>query len=169
MRKTVTRIAAAALIVFSLSCTEKTKQDYTEAHALLDGYVLSFRELAMRGSGVEFIQEDLKKLKSDLDAMKSRVPGDFYTRCDRLLTVSRLTLTPDPEGKLRPAIEKEIKAFLKDVEGRGLEKELEGGLAEVAPAFVEEVLNLHMLLEGMQDRQAARKKYLEKHLGPENP
>jgi hypothetical protein len=123
----------------------------------------------MHGSGAEFLLEDLTKLKSDLDAMKSKVPDDFYTRCDRLFRVSRLTVTPDPEGKLRPTIEKEIKAFLHDIEGRDLEKELEEGLAVVAPAFVEEVLNLHMLLAGMKDRKAARKKYLEKHLGPETP
>jgi len=169
MRRTMTRLAAVALILFSLSCTEKAGKDYTQAHALLDHYVLAFRQLAMQGSGMEIILEDLKKMKSDLDAMKSKVPADFYTRCDRLLKVSRLTVTPDPEGNLRPAIEKEIKAFIKDVEGRDIEEELQGGLAEVATAFVEEVLNLHMLLEGMQDRKAARKKYLEKHLGPENP
>jgi hypothetical protein len=165
----MTRFTAVALVLFSLSCSEKTKPSYTEGHALLDRYVLSFKELAMQGSGVEFFLEDLTKLKSDLDAMKSKVPGDFYTRCDRLLKVSRLTVTPDPEGKLRPTIEKEIKAFLHDIEGRDLEKELEEGLAVVAPAFAEEVLNLHMLLAGMKDRKAARKKYLEKHLGPETP
>jgi hypothetical protein len=165
----MTRFTAVALVLFSLSCSEKTKPSYTEGHALLDRYVLSFKELAMQGSGVEFFLEDLTKLKSDLDAMKSKVPGDFYTRCDRLLKVSRLTVTPDPEGKLRPTIEKEIKAFLHDIEGRDLEKELEEGLAVVAPAFAEEVLNLHMLLASMKDRKAARKKYLEKHLGPETP
>jgi hypothetical protein len=165
----MTRFTAVALVLFSLSCSEKTKPSYTEGHALLDRYVLSFKELAMQGSGVEFFLEDLTKLKSDLDAMKSKVPGDFYTRCDRLLKVSRLTVTPDPEGKLRPTIEKEIKAFLHEIEGRDLEKELEEGLAVVAPAFAEEVLNLHMLLAGMKDRKAARKKYLEKHLGPETP
>jgi DNA-binding protein Fis len=165
----MTRLTAFALVLFSLSCTEKTKKDYTEAHALLDQYVLAFRQLAMQGSGVAIIMEDLKKMKSDLDALKSKVPGDFYSRCDRLLKVSRLTVTPDPEGKLRDTIEGEIKAFLKDVEGRDPEKALEGGLADVGSALVEEVLSLHMLLEGMKDRKAARKKYLEKHLGPENP
>ena len=163
----MTRLAAVALILFSLSCTEKAKKDYTEAHSLLDRYVLSFKELAMTGGGMEFILEDLKKFKSDLDAMKSKVPGDFYTRCDRLLKVSRLLVTPDPEGKLRDTIDKEIKAFLKDIEGRDPEKPLEGGLAEVGPALVEEVLSLHMLLADMKDRKAARKKFLEKHLGPE--
>ena len=164
------RLAAVALVLFTFSCSEKTKKEFPGAHALLDRYVLSFKELAMSGSGdPQFILEDLTKLKSDLDGMKSKVPADFYTRCDRLLRVSRLTVTPDPEGKLRPTIEKEIKAFLQDVQVRDLEKELEGGLAEVAPAFVEEVLNLHMLLAGTKDRKAARKKYLEKHLGPETP
>jgi hypothetical protein len=165
----MTRLAAVALILFSLSCTEKAKQDYTQAHALLDRYVLAFKQLAMQGSGAEIILEEIKKLKSDLDAMKSKVPGDFYARCDRLLKVSRLTVTPDPEGKLGPTIDKEIKSFLKDIEGRDPEKPLEGGLAEVGPALVEEVLSLHMLLADMKDRKAARKKFLEKHLGPENP
>lgn len=163
------RLSAVALVLFCFSCSEKAKKDYSQAHALLDRYVLAFKELAMSGSGVEFFLEDLKKLKSDLDAMKSKVPADFYTRCDRLLKVSRLTVTPDPEGKLRPNIEKEIKAFLKDIEGRDPEKPLEGGLAEVSLALVEEVLSLHMLLADMKDRKAARKKYLEKHLGPETP
>jgi len=169
MRKTAIRLAAVALVLFSLSCTEKAKQDYTHAHALLDQYVLAFKQLAIQGAGSEIILEVLGKLKTDLDAMKSKVPGDFYTRCDRLFKVSRLVVTPDPEEKLRDTIDKEIKAFLKDIKGRDPQKPLEGGLAEVGLALVEEVLSLHMLLEGTQDRKATRKKYLEKYLGPENP
>jgi hypothetical protein len=163
----MTRLIATALVVFSLSGCEKTKASYPAAHALLDGYVLAFKELAMSGSGTQFMLEDVARLKSDLDGMKSKVPKDFYTRCDRLLMVSRLIFTPDPEGTQRPAIDKEIKAFIRDVEGRDIQKELEGGLAEVSSAFAKEVLNLHMLLAGTKDRKAAYKKYLEKHLGPE--
>ena len=162
----MTRLFAIALVVFSLSGCEKTKASYPAAHAILDGYVLAINQLAMSGDA-QFIMEDLAKLKSDLDGMKSKVPKDFYTRCARLLMVSRLLFIPDPEGKQRPAIDKEIKAFLHDVEGRDIEKELEGGLGEVSAAFVKEVLSLHMLLAGTKDRKAARKKYLEKHLGPE--
>jgi len=162
----MTRLYSIALVVFSLAGCEKTKASYPAAHALLDDYVLAIKQLAMSGDA-QFIMEDLAKLKSDLDGMKSKVPKDFYTRCDRLLMVSRLLFTPDPEGTQRPAIDKEIKAFIRDVEGRDIEKELEGGLAEVSTAFVKEVLNLHILLAGTNDRKAARMKYLEKHLGPE--
>ncbi|MBW1807845.1 MAG: hypothetical protein JRJ87_06585 [Deltaproteobacteria bacterium] len=53
------RLAAVALVLFSLSCSEKTKESYPEAHALLDRYILAFRQLAMQGNGTQFIAEEI--------------------------------------------------------------------------------------------------------------
>jgi hypothetical protein len=155
--------------ITALSCTKKA--EYPAAHALVTRYVLLMKEIGMQGQlDMPGLDQDLKKFQADLDGMKAGVPEAFHTRFERLIRVSRLSFgwyLAEPE-KVAEA-KREVGAFIKDVQGRDIEDDLGEGLAEVSSAFRDEVLNLHMLLDGTKDKKEAWKKYLEKHVGPYLP
>jgi hypothetical protein len=121
------------------------------------------RTLVASGGGDPRIMiEELDKLRGDAEQYRANgeLTEELERRYTRLLKVTQLMVSPDPDGSKRAASVAEIEAFVADVEGEQRSVDPQGGLAEVGPALADEVLNLYMLLDGTTDREKARDKYL---------
>jgi hypothetical protein len=159
--------ATLLLVVVLLACGEKERSaaspggDPAAGHALLGEYVSELQQLAKHGS-VDLLEPFLAdQLGKATELEKAGEVGDeFVRRHRRIIDVTRAVIAPQPGA----AEKQKVIAFLDAVEGKK-QRTLNGGLVEVAPALVEEVLSLHMLLDGTSDREAARTKYLPE-LGP---
>jgi|SRR5678815_5094906 len=151
------RLAVLVLLV-AASCRadKKSAGDPAAAHALLDEYIGTINVVAKSGS-LEMMEPQLAAQAKKAAELKATgaVSDEFARRHQRLLDVTRAATTPAP-GE---AEKKTILDFLDSVEGKK-DRVLEGGLAQIGPALVEEILSLHMLADGTSDRAAARQKYL---------
>jgi hypothetical protein len=149
----------AVLVLFVVvSCRgeKKPASDPAAAHALLDQYMSTVEQVA-KGGSLEVMGPQLDALANKAAELKATgaVSEELSRRYQRLLDVTRAATTPAP-GE---AEKKAILDFLDSVEGKK-DRVLEGGLAQIAPALIEEILSLHMLADGTTDRAAARQKYL---------
>jgi hypothetical protein len=151
------RSAYLLLVALVFACGKEGGGDTAAAHALLDEYVEMMRAVG-QAAGVDAIGPSLaeqeQKAAKLLEA--KAVSAAFVARHDRLVRVTRALVTPGAD-------QAEIDAFLDAIEGPKADRDPGGGMAAVAPAIVEEILNLHMLLDGTTDRSAAREKYLKKY------
>lgn len=131
---------------------------------LLDSLVLSFKELASSGKGgYEAVNQVLQNSMSGLKKAKEqgRIDAVFYMRYKRMLTIMKLAIidTPyDPEGILDDFILKELNSFDEDVTGIKSERE-HRGIGAIAGAIAEEILNLHIYLDGLKNRDKLIQKY----------
>lgn len=152
------RAAFLFLFLVAASCSGKksASSDPAAAHALLDEYIATIEQVA-KGGALETLEPRLAEQASKGEALKAagKVPEEFYRRHRRLIDVTRAAITP-AAGE---AEKKAILDFLDAVEGEK-ERVVEGGLTQIGPAVVEEILSLHMLADGTTDRAAARQKYL---------
>jgi hypothetical protein len=152
------RRTAVLVLLVAVACRgeKKSAADPAAAHALLDEY-MSTVELVAKGSSLETLEPQLADQAKKAAELKATgaVSDEFFRRHQRLLAVTRAATTPAP-GE---AEKKAILDFLDSVEGKK-DRVLEGGLAQIGPALVEEILSLHMLADGTTDRAAARQKYL---------
>lgn len=158
-------LALAGSLLLS-SCAKGDKEpdrvkDTQAAHLLLSRYLDLFKLLAGNGT-TEMVLQGLDKNASEAHALEREgaASGEFFRRHQRLVEVTRLIMTPDPDGSRRRETIDKVSAFVQSVKG-GPPAELKGGLADVAPAIADEVLNLHMLLDGSTDREKTREKYLK--------
>jgi hypothetical protein len=146
------------LLLVAVSCgkNKPSAGDPAAAHALLDQYMGTVDQVA-KGGSLEELAPQLAEQGRKAAELKATgaVSDEFFSRHQRLLQVTRAATTPAP-GE---AEKKTILDFLDSVEGKK-ERVLEGGLAQIGPALVEEILSLHMLADGTSDRAAARQKYL---------
>jgi hypothetical protein len=164
-----TTLAFAVTIAVSPACTqsesasERTQRLATaEGHALLDAYVETIRLLAQSGS-VEPFLEALAEHEERAHGLQreGKLDAAFLDRHRRLVEVTRLMITPPPDDATRRVNAARLTAFARDVDGPSASAiEPNGGLSAIAPLLVEEVLNLHMLLEGETDREKARAKWI---------
>ncbi len=152
--------ARAILLVLLLAAScrgdRKPAADPAAAHALLDQYMGTVEQVA-RGGSLDALEPQLTEQATRAAELKSTgvVSDEFYRRHQRLLEVTRAATTATPGESEK----KKLLDFLDSVEGKK-DRVLEGGLAQLGPALVEEILSLHMLADGTTDRAAARQKYL---------
>ena len=152
------RWAPLLLLVASFGCGhEKEKRvDPAAGHALLAEYVETVQSMARGGALAELGPlldqqlEEARRLEKE-----GKLPGEVLRRQRRLVEVTRAVITPN----VGPDEGKKVREFLDAVEGKKAHP-LSGGMAEIAPALVEEVLSLHMLLDGTSDREKTRAQYL---------
>lgn len=152
------RWAPLLLLLASFGCgSEKEKRvDPAAGHALLAEYVATVQSMARGGALADLgplLDQQLEKarrLEKD-----GKLPGEVLRRHRRLIEVTRAVITPTAG----PDQEKKVRDFLDAVDGKE-ERSLRGGMAEIAPALVEEVLSLHMLLDKTSDREKTRAQYL---------
>lgn len=161
-----TSLLACALFLGSGCTTNETvgstRVDAAEGHALLDDYLAHVEQMAKSGSINAFpeaLAEHEQRAKKLDDAGK--LDPAFRARHRRLVDVIRLVVTPPVDDRARRDTDAQLDAFAREVGGPGAPPiETSGGLAAIAPLLVEEVLSLHMLLDGETDREKARAKYL---------
>jgi hypothetical protein len=141
--------------------------DKKGGYSVLDAYVSTFREMAMKGSkGV---------LESNLDnlmgaAVKAKAQGDiddvFYSRFARLMAVTKLTLVPDTERILRPIAEREIRRFVGDILGDEAAMVQEIGTGRLAESLAQEILNLQLYLDTKDQRKKMLEEFYKKFDAP---
>ena len=131
-------------------------------YALLDLYVKSFQEMATKGTGgAEVLDGYLAAMAKELQKARAEKAVDpvFDARFARMLALTKLFVRPDPEGILKPVIDRELAAFLRDVTG---EDPMQGGgparIGQVANALAEEIVNLQIHLDTKGTREALRRK-----------
>ncbi|HOW45686.1 MAG TPA: hypothetical protein PK919_11035 [Candidatus Aminicenantes bacterium] len=131
---------------------------------LLDGLVAQFQQMKEKGSGgfavVDgFLQDLMASAKSARTEKKIDPP--FFKRYVRMLQVLKLAIVSadyDREGILNSLIQAEIDRFVADVSG--IEPGKPGaGIALVADAVSEEIINLYMTLDCMGKRDELRRKF----------
>lgn len=164
-------IALGFLALFSLhlaAMNESPNPNEKAGYALLDLFINSFRDMAIRGSG----DLDPILLKMAAELRQAREQGDidavFYARLSRVLALTKLVIVPDPGGVLEPVINREMLFFVHDITGEDLNRE--GGpktIGQVANAIAEEIINLQIYLDTKNKRESLRRKFDERISGKE--
>jgi len=125
-------------------------------YALLDKYILSFKQMAEEGTGgIEKVENALEGMMAEAkkDKAQGLIDPVFFNRYRRLLMITKLAIIEDPEGILSPLIEREISEFIEDITGEKLNMGGKGGIGAMAGALAEEVINLHMYLDNKKNRE----------------
>jgi hypothetical protein len=156
-----------ALVALALFCSGLVLADGAPdtkektGYALLDMYIRSFQEMATRGTGGEVVREYLVKMAREFKRASEANEIDlvFQARFGRVLAMTSLFASPDPDNILKPVIERELADFLKDVTGEEVLK-IQGhtAIGQVANALAEEIINLNIYLDTKGAREALRKK-----------
>jgi len=138
-------------------------------YVLLDKIITGFKAMAQKGTGgFESVNNLLEEAMAEAKAAKAqgKIDSPFFSRYQRLLVVAKLAIIDQPydrEGILDEFIAREINAFVDDVtgergtlEGKGENKR---GIGAVAGAMAEEIINLHVYLDGLKTRPELLKKF----------
>lgn len=141
----------------------------TAGYALLEGLVVGFRVMAQKGTGGHdvvhsLLQTQMAELKKAWE--QKQVDAVFFKRYHRILEVLTLAIRmpeEDPEGILDDFTLREMKSFIVDV--TGVDAEIpppeHRGVGAIAGAIAEEILHLHMHLDGMKQKEKLLKKYMD--------
>jgi hypothetical protein len=131
---------------------------------LLDGLVMQFQQMKERGRGGYTALD--KSLQDLMAAAKSscarkKIDPPFFRRYVRILQIIKLAIVTkdyDREGILNPLVQSEINRFVADVSG----VEPDGkdiGIARLADAISNEIINLHLILDCQERRAELWKKF----------
>lgn len=85
------------------------------------------------------------------------ITDEFYRRYVRLVTVTVLVFKPRTEATTAE-VSAELSAFVSEIEGEP-RKVGNGGLAELMGPISREVIDLHLLVDDSEPREAVRAKY----------
>ena len=160
------------LISWSMAAPEIDKPklaDSQAGYALLESLVMGFSEMAQTGEGAyELVNSVLQGKMAELK--KARAQGDvdpvFFWRYKRILVVLKLAIIDepyDPERILNSFVVKELKSFHEDVFGTEAEfpPPEHRGVGAIAGAIAQEVLNLHIYLDGLKNMEKLKAQYSE--------
>ncbi|MDH4270845.1 MAG: hypothetical protein OEW18_02590 [Candidatus Aminicenantes bacterium] len=138
-------------------------------YLLLDKIITGFKTMAEKGSGgYESVNTLLQEAMAEAKAARAqgKIDAPFFNRYRRLLVVAKLAIidTPyDREGLLDEFIVREINSFIDDVTGERGTLEATGenkrGIGSIAGAMAEELINLHIYLDGQKNRPEILKKF----------
>ena len=131
------------------------------AHQLLDEYTAALASVASTGASDHLVglvfdhQARLGVIERD-----GKLGAEFARRYGRLLLTSLSVTAPVPSDADPAAVAARLHAYAIEVQGPGAAPiDAHGGLAAIGPVLADEVLNLHMLLDGATDREQARAKH----------
>jgi len=141
-------------------------------YVLLDKIIIGFQKMASEGSGgYEFVDNLLQESMAEAKVARAqgKIDAPFFKRYTRMLLVAKLAIinTPyDREGILDEFITREINSYIEDVTGELGSLKTEGenkrGIGAIAGAMAEEILNLHIYLDGLKNKPELLKKFLQK-------
>ena len=131
--------------------------------------------MAEKGSGgYESVNALLQDAMAEAKAARAqgKIDAPFFSRYHRILVVAKLAIIDipyDEEGILDEFIFREINSFINDVTGerRTVDKgvdlaavgENKRGIGFIASALAEELINLHIYLDGQKNRPEILKKF----------
>ena len=169
-------LALAAVIAAAPACNRSSSSPHEAAatpaadppaadpaagHALLGQFARTVNVIKNGDAGQDLIDAlDQQIARGQALAHAGKVSAAFARRHQRLLKMLELVLAPDPDGSHRARTAAALDAFATEVEGGPRHLDPDGGLAAIGPILVDELVNLHMLLDGTTDRAAARARYL---------
>ena len=168
MLRKATVIISVLLLWTSLAHAKMDSNGGTDeaAYALLDKLVLSFKDMAERGTGGEAVSNALNEIMAAAKKTESQGQIDpvFSRRFKQILVILKLAITEDKEGILEPVIEREIEEFVKDVFGETrADVDKKGkpviGIGQVAGAVAEEILNLRIYLDTKEEKMKLMEEY----------
>jgi hypothetical protein len=138
-------------------------------YVLLDKIITGFKTMAEEGSGgYESVNNLLQEAMAEAKAARAqgKVDALFFSRYRRLLLVAKLAIVDIPydrEGILDEFIVRETNSFIDDVTGERGTLEATGenkrGIGSIAGAMAEEIINLHIYLDGQKNRPEILKKF----------
>ncbi len=144
-------------------------------YVLLDKIISGFKTMAEKGSGgYENVNALLQDAMAEAKAARAqgKIDAPFFNRYHRVLVIAKLAIVDipyDKEGILDEFIFREINSFIKDVTGerRTIDKgvdlaaagENKRGIGLIAGAMAEELVNLHIYLDGQKNRPEILKKF----------
>ena len=113
-------------------------------YALLDKFVVQFEQMARQGTDGSQIDTALVNMMSMARTARDekRVDATFFERYARLLRVFKFVTMKDPEGILRPVVEREVGDLVLDVLG-----ERKVDIDSLARAMTRELDNLRKYLD----------------------
>jgi hypothetical protein len=171
MVKKILALGFMALLSLNLAAVESPANPKEKAgYALLNLFVVSFREMATQGAKGQ-LETALLAMASALEKAREadQVDAVFYARFGRVLALAKLVSAPDPGGILGPVINREMLFFVHDITGEDLNRE--GGpktIGQVANAIAEEIINLQIYLDTKDKRESLRRKLDERISGKED-
>ena len=138
-----------------------------DAYALLDKLVLSFKNMAEKGTGgKEVVSNALNEIMTAAKKAEAQAQIDpvFSRRFKRILVILKLAIIEDKEGILEPVIEREVEEFVKDVCGDtavDVDKKRKPsiGIGQIAGAVAEEILNLRIYLDTKEEKAKLMEEY----------
>lgn len=143
-------------------------------YVLLDKIIIGFQKMASEGSGgYEFVDKLLQEAMAEAKVARAqgKIDAPFFRRYTRMLLVAKLAIVNAPydrEGILDEFITREINSYIEDVTGEpGLlraEGENKRGIGAIAGAMAEEILNLHIYLDGLKNRPELLKKFQQEKI-----
>jgi hypothetical protein len=139
--------------------------DKNVGYALLDSLSQTFYEMAVSGSSeVEKVTQSIQNCMAD--ARKAREQNQnnalFFARNERLLAIIKQAVGPDPDGILAPIINREPALFVNDVLAEEFKSSGPEAIGQVANAFADEIISLHLYLENLETKEKLRKAWDEK-------
>ncbi len=174
MRKAILTIAllvlVAAVPVVALagdSISGQTQAADAKAGAvLLDKLTATFKHLAESGSGNRAaLEQTMGGLITEARQARAQKQLDavFYFKFNRLMSVIQMAVVEDPNDLLNPIFYREDGDFIEEVTGEkaALPSHKGGGvgLAAIADALANEILNLRLYLETLPRREALRQEF----------
>lgn len=155
--------------MFAAKNTSQPAAEEEAGYAMLTSLVGSFTSLAQAGTGGyelvnEMIQERMQELKKA--RQQEQVDPIFFRRYHKMLVAIKLVIMDldyDSEGILNDHVGDFLSAYIYEISGERpeLPPREHRGLGAVAGAIAEEILNLHLYLEGKKDRAALMEKYMQ--------
>ena len=155
-----TRKAAPGAEVTAPAATDSP--DPASGHAVLDRYAAGLRTLvqtAEPGAVSAAMAADDTEIRKLAD--EGAVSAELRDRVLRLFEATRAFVAPARDDAARKALQDTLDAFVLAVNGPDSQPDPNGGMASYVPVFREEVLSLHMLLDGSTDRDSARARYMK--------
>jgi len=141
-------------------------------YVLLDKIIIGFQKMAGEGSGgYEFVDRLLQEAMAEAKVARAqgKIDAYFFKRYARMLLVAKLAIVNAPydrEGILDGFITREINSYIEDVTGEPGSLRAEGenkrGVGAIAGAMADEILNLHIYLDGLKNKPELLKKFLQK-------
>ncbi len=144
-------------------------------YVLLDKIISGFKTMAEKGSGgYESVNALLQGAMAEAKAARAqgKIDAPFFNRYHRVLVIAKLAIVDipyDKEGILDEFIFREINSFIEDVTGerrtidKGIDLAAAGenkrGIGFIAGAMAEELVNLHIYLDGQKNRPEILKKF----------
>ncbi len=171
IRKIVVSLSVCILLGTFASFAGEKNTTHNTGYALLENLMTELTKSIRPGNK----PSDLEKIVDQLMAatQKARKTGTidavFSHRYAKMLSIVKLSRLKDPENLLWPLVEKTVGDYVESIEGKRpgdhfkkmyVDHGGQFGLAVIAGAVFNEVINLHIYLDTKEKRQTLLKTYL---------